>query len=293
MVQSMTGYGRKTHETDSFSVTAELKSVNHRFSEITVYLPHPFHIYEDQVRRLLAQYITRGKVDARISIEGDHLYDRELTVDWDLLQQYVDFLQEAGNRFSLPRQLTTGELLQVTEAFASSEKECKSKQLEEVLLQVVKGALDQLLEMRKTEGNHLNDDLHVRLNHIESALDTIKTHAPKVTERYRERLREHVRAFMEDHVAIDEARLLNEVAVFSDKANIDEELTRLMSHIGQFRKYLSEEGAIGRKLDFLLQEMNREINTIGAKGNDFDISVQVVEVKSELEKLKEQVQNIE
>ncbi|HET7579622.1 MAG TPA: YicC/YloC family endoribonuclease [Bacillales bacterium] len=292
MVMSMTGYGRESKEMGSFSVAVEVKSVNHRFSEISVYLPRPFMVYEEKVKRLSGKYIQRGKVDVYISVAGEGLYDRSLNVDWDLLSQYIETLKEARNRFSLSGEVTVEDLLKVPDAFAVTNKD-GAEQLEEVLLDAAGGALEQLLEMRKAEGLHLRDDLQERLDKIESSVNVLTEHSPKVTAYYQERLSERVKTFLDGKTDIDEARILNEVAVFSDKADISEELTRLRSHVLQFRKYLKEEGPIGKKLNFLQQEMNREANTIGAKGNDFDISVHVVELKSELEKIKEQIQNIE
>lgn len=292
MVMSMTGYGRESKEMGSFSVTVEVKSVNHRFSEISVYLPRPFMVYEEKVKRLYGKYIQRGKVDVYISVAGEGLYDRSLSVDWDLLSQYIERLKEARNRFSLSGEVTVDDLLKVPDAFAVTNKD-GAEQLEEVLLDAAGNALKQLLEMRKAEGLHLREDLQERLDKIESSVNALTEHAPKVRARYQERLSERVKTFLDGKTDIDEARILNEVAVFSDKADISEELTRLRSHVLQFRKYLNEEGPIGKKLNFLQQEMNREANTIGAKGNDVDISVHVVELKSELEKIKEQIQNIE
>ncbi|HEU5138482.1 MAG TPA: YicC/YloC family endoribonuclease [Bacillales bacterium] len=275
------------------SVAVELRSVNHRFMETSVYIPRPFMIYEDKVKRLLGQYINRGKVDVYISIEGEGLYNRELDVDWNLLRQYIETMEEAINRFSVSKGVGAGDLLDVPDAFVVTEKVGEVQEAEGLLLQTVGGALEQLIEMRKDEGRHLYEDLQQRLDKIEFSVNKLVEHAPKVAEAYRFRLLERMEAFLEDRVPIDEARMMNEVAVFSDKANIDEELTRLKSHVRQFRKYLSDGGPVGKKLNFLQQEMNRETNTIGAKGNDFDISVQVVEMKSELEKIKEQIQNIE
>ncbi|HEU5138583.1 MAG TPA: YicC/YloC family endoribonuclease [Bacillales bacterium] len=293
MIMSMTGYGRQSTETESFSITVELRSVNHRFAEISVYVPRPFMIYEDKVKRLLGQYISRGKVDVYISIEGEGLYNRELDVDWNLLKQYIETMEEAAERFSVSKGITAGELLKVSEAFAVVEKGSETGKVEEVLLQTANGALEQLLDMRRNEGRHLLKDFQQRLDQIEISLGKLREYAPKVAEAYRLRLLERIKGFLEGKVEIDETRLMNEVAVFSDKVNIDEELTRLQSHVRQFRKYLEDGGAIGKKLNFLQQEMNRETNTIGAKANDLDISLQVVEMKSELEKIKEQIQNIE
>jgi uncharacterized protein (TIGR00255 family) len=292
MIVSMTGYGRKSIETDAFSVMAEIRSVNHRFLEISVYLPRSFMVYEDKVKRLLAQYIRRGKVDVYISVEGAGLYNRKLQVDWHLLEQYVETMNEAKSRFSLSEELTTA-LFEAPDVFTVTENEGEVEHVEESLLQAVEGALEQLMEMRENEGRHLYGDFKQRLDHIELAVNRLFEDAPKVTEQYRTRLQKRIEAFLEGTIDIDEARMMNEVAVFSDKSDIAEELTRLKSHIGQFRKYLENEEEIGKKLNFLQQEMNREMNTIGAKGNDFDISVQVVEMKSELEKIKEQIQNIE
>ncbi|HEX7066463.1 MAG TPA: YicC/YloC family endoribonuclease [Bacillales bacterium] len=293
MIMSMTGYGRESVETESFSVAVELRSVNHRFMETSVYIPRPFMIYEDKVKRLLGQYIYRGKVDVYISFGGDGLYNRELDVDWNLLEQYIETMEEAMNRFSVAKGVSAGELMGVRDAFVVTEKSGEIREVEGLLLQTVNGALDQLIEMRKEEGRHLLDDLQKRLDKIEFSVKKLTEHAPKVAEAYRQRLLERMETILEGKAVIDEERMMNEVAVFSDKANIDEELTRLKSHLDQFRKYLSDGGPVGKKLNFLQQEMNREMNTIGAKGNDFDISVQVVEMKSELEKIKEQIQNIE
>lgn len=293
MILSMTGYGRESVQTDTFSVTVELKSVNHRYSEISVYLPRPFIVYEEKIRRLLAKSIQRGKVDVYISVEGTGLYNKGLEIDWSLLGDYIKGLREAENRFSLSGELSSADLLRIDDAFSVREKRGGTEDLEDLLLQTVRGALDQLIEMRINEGRHLYGDLQQRLELIKVSVNKLKEAAPKVAAAYRSRLQKRIEAFLEGKVGMDEARMMNEVALFSEKADITEELTRLESHVGQFRKYMESGKAAGKKLNFLQQEMNREINTIGAKGNDFDISVQVVEMKSELEKIKEQIQNIE
>lgn len=293
MILSMTGYGRHSKQTGEISVTVELKSVNHRYSEISVYLPRPFIVYEEKVKRLLAKSIQRGKVDVYISVEGAGLYNKGLEVDWHLLGDYVTALREAKHRFSLSGDISQADLLQASGVFSVIEKNDGASDLEEILVNTVSGALNQLIEMRKDEGLHLSHDLQHRLGQIESSVKKLKEHAPKVAEAYRIRLQGRIEEFLEGKAGLDEARMLNEVAVFSEKADITEELTRLESHIGQFRKYLEDGSPVGKKLNFLQQEMNRETNTIGAKSNDFSISVEVVELKSELEKIKEQIQNIE
>lgn len=293
MIKSMTGYGRESVDRESFSVTVEIRSVNHRFLEMSVYLPRQFMNYEDRVKRLLSDQLRRGKVDAYISIEGDGVYEKGLHVDWHLLKQYIETLNQARNHFSFSDELKTGDLLQLPNVLTVTEKENDTQQVEDALLHAVTGALRQFMDMRESEGRHLQADLENRLGKVESSINKLIEQAPKVAEDYHSRLQERVTAFLDGKFGLDEGRLMNEVAVFTDKANVEEELTRLKSHLIQFRKYLSEQEAVGKKLNFLQQEMNREMNTIGAKANNFDMSVEVVEMKSELESIREQIQNVE
>lgn len=293
MIHSMTGYGRKSEQTEAFSVTVEMKSVNHRFSEISIFLPRPFFMLEEKIKRLAAKSIDRGKVDIYVTVEGSGLSEQTLAVDWDLLSQYILAIRQAKKHHSLPGEVNAGELLQIEDVFSVQDSHLETDKVESVLLKAVRDALDQLIEMRKEEGRHLEEDLVDRLDDLESSLGVLRDRIPMVVEHYRERLRERMEDYLSSHAELDEERLLNEVAVYSDKADVHEEITRLESHISQFRKYLRDGGVIGKKLNFLQQEMNREANTIGAKGNDFKIRMEVVEMKSELEKIKEQIQNIE
>lgn len=293
MIHSMTGYGRKSEQTEAFSVTVEMKSVNHRFSEISIFLPRPFFMLEEKIKRLAAKSIDRGKVDIYVIVEGSGLSEQTLAVDWDLLSQYILAIRQAKKHHSLPGEVSAGELLQIEDVFSVQDSHLETDKVENVLLKAVRDALDQLIEMRKEEGRHLEEDLVDRLDYLESSLVVLRDRIPMVVEHYRERLRERMEDYLSSHAELDEERLLNEVAVYSDKADVHEEITRLESHISQFRKYLRDGGVIGKKLNFLQQEMNREANTIGAKGNDFKIRMEVVEMKSELEKIKEQIQNIE
>ncbi|HET7629344.1 MAG TPA: YicC/YloC family endoribonuclease [Bacillales bacterium] len=293
MIKSMTGYGRKSVQTDAYSVLVEMKSVNHRFLECSIQLPRPILPCEDRIKKLVTKRLERGKINVYISVEGKELSKRTLNVDWQLLDQYVNELNAASQRYSLAETLAASDLLKIEGVFDVSETDEQSDEVTDKLLEATEGALDQLLEMRRNEGRFLYDDLEQRLALMEETIVQLKAYAPSVAEGYRKRLAERMKAYLQQNAEIDEAKLLNEVAVYSEKANIDEELTRLMSHVKQFHKYLRSEEAVGKKLNFLQQEMNREINTIGAKANDFDISVHVVELKSELEKIREQIQNIE
>lgn len=293
MISSMTGYGRETVKDESFTVTAEIRSVNHRFMETSVFLPPSYMNVEEKLKRLVTQYIRRGKVDVYLSIEGESGYDKDLRVDWPLVAQYTDVLRQIRDRFSLGDDLKAGDLLQFGDVFTITEKPNPAEDVEEALMRAADGALQQLTQMRENEGARLLTDLQERLGKVESAVNKLIEQAPKVAQGYHSRLQERTTAFLQGRSELDEARLMNEVAVFADKANVEEELTRLKSHLQQFRNYLSAKEAVGKKLNFLQQEMNREMNTIGAKANDFDMSIEVVEAKSELESIKEQIQNIE
>lgn len=293
MIVSMTGYGRESVTSATHTVTVEIKTVNHRFSEIAVHLPRTFLMFEDQVRQMIKQYVQRGKTDIYISIDGEGLFSSKLEVDWDLLGQYVQAKDEAARRFDLSSKGTASDLLHVPDAFRIVEQDADWKGVKETLIEAVGGAAEKLLDMRKLEGAYLHDDLLLRLKVIQSSVEKLIERAPHVISEYRLRLHKKVEDYIEGQLNVEDERLLTEVAAFADKADIDEELTRLRSHIKQFASILSDGGVVGRKLNFLLQEMNREVNTIGAKGNDFNISFEVVEIKSELEKMKEQIQNVE
>ncbi|RBW67537.1 YicC/YloC family endoribonuclease [Bacillus taeanensis] len=293
MIKSMTGYGRTVLETDSLYITVEMKSVNHRFTEVSLRLPRALLVFEDKIKRYINQYVQRGKVNVFIAVEGESIMKRAVEVDWGLMDQYVAILQQAKQKHHLSSSLTLEQLLQIPELFTVIEKETETEQLEHYLLQAVKEASLQLVKMRQIEGQAIFEDLAAKLTTIQKNQEDLYQYAPSVVESYRSRLQQRVNEFLNGSQVADEARILTEVAVFADKASIDEELTRLKSHVKQFYSILESGGVVGRKLDFLVQEMNREINTIGSKANDAAISQKVVDMKSELEKIREQVQNIE
>jgi uncharacterized protein (TIGR00255 family) len=293
MIKSMTGYGRTVLKKESFYITVEMKSVNHRFCELSLRLPRILMGFEDKVKRLINQYVQRGKVNIFITVEGENLIQRAVEVDWGLMDQYVTILQEAKKKHDFSAPLTLDQLLQLPELFTIIEKETETDQLEQHLLDTVKQASLQLVDMRKMEGEAILEDLVNKLKTIQQIQEELYQYSPSVVESYRIRLQKRVNEFLNGNGVADEARILTEVAVFADKASIDEELTRLKSHIKQFYFILESGGVVGRKLDFLVQEMNREINTIGSKANDAKISQKVVDMKSELEKIREQVQNVE
>ncbi|SFA42008.1 TIGR00255 family protein [Parageobacillus thermantarcticus] len=291
MVYSMTGFGRSTKKNEQLSITVEMKSVNHRFCEISVRIPRQWVAFEDKIKKVILQHVKRGKVEVFVNIEGDGLVKRKLHIDWDLMKEYYHSLQRANEQFSLRDQVTLSHLFQLEGVTEIVEEETENEELEQLLLAAVKEAAEQLAFMRKQEGETLLADIQTQLSSIEKSVQVIEKQAPFVIEYYRERLTKRIHEL--SPLPADESRILTEVAIFAEKSDINEELKRIRSHLQQVVATLEKDEPIGRKLDFLVQELNREANTIGAKANDSLIAMQVVEIKSALEKIKEQVQNIE
>lgn len=295
MIVSMTGYGQAIGENERYRINVEMKSVNHRFLEVTIRMPRQFLFLEDKLKKQVSRFVQRGKVDVFLTVEGEGLVQRTLQTDWDLLANFYELHEEGQKRFQVSEQLSLEKLLLHPDVVTVLEKENQSETIAAEIISTTQKAAAKLFEMRQREGSLLEADLQQRVIAIRQLGETISTWAPQVSKTYHERLVKRVEEFLEGKLEIEEGRILTEVALFADKANIDEELTRLNSHIEQFLTIIKSEdnSPVGRKLDFLVQEMNREANTIGSKSNDIHISKQVVELKAELEKIKEQVQNIE
>ena len=291
MVMSMTGFGRAKKDGNQFSVTIEVKSVNHRFSETNLRMPRQFAVIEDKIKKVINQYIQRGRVELLLTIEGDELVQRSLQVNWDLMDQYFSTLSEAKKKYSLQDQVTLSELFKLDQIVSIVEVEKENEPIYDLVIDVVHLAMEQLVEMRKAEGKELHRVLLSYLLEIQEQVQSISSLAPFVIEQYRERVSKRVNEYVTG--LVDENKILTEVAIFSEKADISEELARMNSHVSQFINTMESQSTVGRKLDFLLQEMNRETNTIGSKANDKLIAQHVVEIKSLIEKIKEQVQNIE
>ncbi|ETI66903.1 YicC/YloC family endoribonuclease [Neobacillus vireti] len=291
MVFSMTGFGRGKAESDSFSVNVEVKTVNHRFCEMNIRLPRQLLKIEDKIKKRLNQHIRRGRVEVYVSVEGEGVVTRTVHVDWKLVEEYYQFIKQAHEKFGIEGTITLQDLLNRTDLLHIEESEAGNEELENLVLTATEEAVTLLKEMRRAEGEELKKDLLAMLSQLEGNVFELQKFAPFVVQSFKDRLTKRMQEFTNGQ--IDETRILTEVAVFADKADINEEITRLKSHIQQFMQTINEPEPIGRKLDFLVQEMNREANTIGSKANDSNIAKRVVEIKSLLEKLKEQVQNIE
>ena len=295
MIRGMTGYGKGECAIGDRKFTAELKSVNHRFNDITIKLPRGMAEFEDSVKKQLLQEISRGKTDIYISFETFSKSDiavkfNEAVAD-ALVEQLCDMKEKYNTTDSVSLNVLTRfpEILAVEKVYGQETKEICLQGITEA----IKIALDEFVSMREAEGSVIKGDILSKLANIVSALEMVKERAPLVVAAYREKLSQRINELISKDLPIDENRLLAEVLLFADKSCINEEITRLSTHVRQMENILSENDAVGRKLDFLAQEMNREINTIGSKANDINIATAVVELKSELEKIREQIQNIE
>lgn len=293
MTKSMTGFGRGAIHYPYLDLIVEIKSFNHRYLDLTINLPRQWSYLEDKVKHQFRQSISRGKVDLYLSIEEDQLSKVDMVLNEEVADQYLNQLRAYGKQRGIEDDIKLSDLVLLPNIFSIKEKSETTEQIENNILATIQEALDQLILMREKEGANLKDDVELRLDHLAHFVLELKEHVPTVVQFYQDRLYKRLHEMLDSHMTVDEQRVLSEVAIFADKVNVDEEITRLLSHIDQFREILSQNNPIGRKLDFLIQEMNREINTIGSKGNNVHISQLVVDVKSEIEKIREQVQNIE
>ncbi|MGP7817566.1 YicC/YloC family endoribonuclease [Niallia sp. 01092] len=291
MVKSMTGFGRSNKQLEDFNVSVEIKAVNHRFREQTIRMPKQFLNIEEKIKKTISNDIHRGRVEVFIMVEGDRFKNQKVIVDYKSLDHYHQLLTEIKNRYSIQEPISIDDLLKKEDCFQLVDEEVNENEVEQIILDVVEEAIIELTKMRTAEGIALQHDILHLLGKAEQTITRLHQLAPQVITAYREKIKARIEDYLQDKV--EETRLLTEVAIFADKADINEELIRLKSHIQQFHHILQANEAIGRKLDFLLQEMNREVNTIGSKANSADISKEVVEMKSFLEKIKEQIQNIE
>ncbi|MED4202641.1 YicC/YloC family endoribonuclease [Neobacillus mesonae] len=291
MVISMTGFGRGKAESDAFIVNVEIKTVNHRFCEMNIRMPRQLLTIEDKIKKKINEHIRRGRVEAYVSLEGEGVVTRKIHVDWQLLDDYYQFIKQARSMYGIEGTVTIQDLLSHKELIHIEENEAENEGFEELVLRAVEAAVMQLKQMRLSEGKELKIDLEAIIAELEAIVTELEEYAPIVVQLYKERVTKRMQDYLNGQ--LDDARILTEVAIFAEKADINEEIIRLKSHIVQFLQTLLVPEPIGRKLDFLVQEMNREANTIGSKANDSNIAKKVVEMKSLLEKLKEQVQNIE
>lgn len=289
---SMTGYGKGEYVADGLELTCEIKTVNNRYLDVSVKSPRIFSGLEDAIRSAVRKKLTRGHADVFVSFKDKRERPTALSVDIALASSYVAAAQTLKEAFpDLTDDVTLSSVLRYPEVLKQEDAQGLDEETENALFSALEAALENLNAMRAVEGEKLKADMLSRIATLETLVDEVTTRAPFVAQEYKEKLTARVKEYLEG-AAIDESRILTEVAVFTDKSNIDEELTRLRSHIDQFRS-ICEEGIVGRKLDFLVQELNREANTTCSKSNDVTITRAGLAMKNEIEKIREQVQNLE
>ena len=288
----MTGYGKGEYKVDGLELTCEIKTVNNRYLDVSLKMPRIFTAYEEVVRSLVREKLTRGHADVFVSFKDKREKPATLSVDLNVAKSYVEASKAIGEAFPfLQNDVTVSSVLRYPDVLRQDETVSLDEEMTTALKTALQEALENLNAMRKIEGEKLKEDMLSRMATIENLVGEVSKRAPLVAEEYREKLVNRVKDYL-DGVNVDEGRLLTEVAIFTDKSNIDEELTRLYSHISQFRE-ICKEGIVGRKLDFLVQEFNREANTTCSKSNDITITRLGLALKNEIEKIREQVQNLE
>ena len=288
----MTGFGRCEIADEKRKFTVELKSVNHRYLDVNIKMPKKLNFFESTIRNLLKEYIERGKVDVYITYE-DYTEDNfALKYNATLAGEYLKHLREMSEEFGLDFDIRVSTLSRYPEVFVMEEQAMDEKELWSGLEKAIRGACQQFVESRITEGENLKNDLIDKLDNMLTYVDFIEERSPQIMKDYRTRLEDKIHEFLEDR-QIDDARVVQEVTIFSDKVCVDEETVRLRSHINTTKDTLEQGGSIGRKLDFIAQEMNREANTILSKANNLEISDTGINLKTDIEKVREQIQNIE
>ena len=292
MLYSMTGFGRAELQDSEKKISVEIKSVNHRYFECSIRLPRKFHPFEADMRRILKEYAGRGKLDVYVGYEDLRMAGTTLQFNAALAEQYVRSAQEAEKTFSIPNDLTVSRLLGFPDVLKMEEEEADDSVLWEAREETLRKAAENLQEARKKEGEALRENLLQKLTEMNGLVEEIVSHEPEIMEAYKERLREKTRELL-DNAQIEESRIAAEVVLYADKICTDEETVRLQSHIRQVKEALQTGDGIGRKLDFLAQEMNREANTILSKAGDILTSDLGVALKTVIEKIREQIQNIE
>mgnify|MGYP004683117881 FL=1 len=292
MIKSMTGFGRCEFTDEKRKFTVELKSVNHRYLDINIKMPKKLNFFESSIRALLKEYIERGKVDVYITYEDYTEDNYALKYNAALATQYLDYLNSMAEEFGLENDIRVSNLSRYPDVLVMEEQDVDEQELWDGLERALRGACEQFVASRIKEGENLKIDLIDKLDHMISYVDFIEKRSPQIMEEYHRRLEDKIKEILGDR-QMDDGRIATEVTIYADKVCVDEETVRLRSHINTTKETLLEGGSIGRKLDFIAQEMNREANTILSKANNIEISDTGINLKTSIEKVREQIQNIE
>ncbi len=291
-MKSMTGFGRAQIEKNNRIYGIEIKSVNHKYTDISVKLPRTLSYIEEKIKKEVQKNVTRGKVDVFVTFENYGEEGKEIIINKEIVKKYIEEFNKIAEENNLEKELNITEITRLPEVLTIRNVEEKEDIVQKEVLECLEKALENFILMRENEGNKIREDLERRIKKIEEKIMKISEFSTGLVSNYVVKLEERIKEILKTDI-IDEARLATEVVIYADKCSIEEELTRLKSHIHQFAQMLQEENSVGKKMDFLIQEMNRETNTIGSKSGSLDITNLVIEIKVELEDIREQVQNVE
>lgn len=290
-MKSMTGFGRASLESNGKNYIIEIKTVNNKYSDITVKSPKRLSFMEDKIRKQIANRITRGKVEVSVSFFDFSNKSKNVVLNKEIAKEYIKQLREIADENNLSENISVVEIAKLPDILNSIDSD-NDEEITSEALQCLNMALDSLIEMRKTEGENIKQDLLVRIERVQNLVDKIAENSKGIVEEYVSKLEKRVKEILKTDV-VDENRIAQEAVIYADKTSIEEELTRLNSHIVQFKELANSDGPVGKKLDFMIQEMNRETNTIGSKAGSGEITKAVIDLKVELEDIREQIQNIE
>lgn len=290
-MKSMTGFGRASLESNGKNYIIEIKTVNNKYSDITVKSPKRLSFMEDKIRKQIANRITRGKVEVSVSFFDFSNKSKNVVLNKEIAKEYIKQLREIADENNLSENISVVEIAKLPDILNSIDSD-NDEEIASEALQCLNMALDSLIEMRKTEGENIKQDLLVRIERVQNLVDKIAENSKGIVEEYVSKLEKRVKEISKTDV-VDENRIAQEAVIYADKTSIEEELTRLNSHIVQFKELVNSDGPVGKKLDFMIQEMNRETNTIGSKAGSGEITKAVIDLKVELEDIREQIQNIE
>lgn len=292
MIKSMTGFGRAVAETDGYVITVEIKSVNHRYFEFSSRIPRQYGFLDDKLKSYINSRVSRGKVECYVSIDALNTEAAQVVVNNTLASAYVSALKELSKNYDLKEDFGASTVARFQDVLVVKKADEDEEKIWSYVKSVTDTALDKFIAMRTVEGEKMKNDISSRADYILSCVEYIEKRSPETVKEYNDKLVERVHDLIGD-VSLDEGRVIQEVAIYADKVAVAEETVRLRSHLDQLKAFINADEPVGRKMDFLVQEINRETNTIGSKANDVDIAHKVVDIKAEVEKIREQIQNIE
>lgn len=292
MIKSMTGFGRAVAETDGYVITVEIKSVNHRYFEFSSRIPRQYGFLDDKLKSYINSRVSRGKVECYVSIDALNTEAAQVVVNNTLASAYVSALKELSKNYDLKEDFGASTVARFQDVLVVKKADEDEEKIWSYVKSVTDTALDKFISMRTVEGAKMKNDISSRADYILSCVEYIEKRSPETVKEYNDKLVERVHDLIGD-VSLDEGRVIQEVAIYADKVAVAEETVRLRSHLDQLKAFINADEPVGRKMDFLVQEINRETNTIGSKANDVDIARKVVDIKAEVEKIREQIQNIE